>query len=165
MRLFELVGQYKALQALEESDDLPPEVIADTLEGIEGDIETKCANIAKFVLSLKANREAIEEASKAMALRASRIEKTENSIKHYMLLMLQMTNIKSIKTPEITVRRQNSPPSVVISDGVEVPEEFMFQPLAPPAYPDKKALKEALQSGREIPGVFVEAGEHIRIAI
>jgi hypothetical protein len=165
MRLFELVGQYRELMALEDSEEIPEEVIRDTLEGLSGEVEDKCVAIGKFILDMQASAAAIKEASKAMALRSERLAKRADSLKHYMLLQLQICDLKRIETPELTIRRQSSPPSVVISEGVEVPLEFMFQPLPPPPHPDKKALKEALQSGRVIEGVFIERGEHVRISI
>jgi len=70
VRLFEITSQFKALAALEDSDELPPEVIADTLEGLEGDFEAKTIAVAKFILSLEANAAAIEKAADAMALSA-----------------------------------------------------------------------------------------------
>ena len=165
MRLFELSAQHRALQLLEDSDDIPEEVLRDTLEGLEGDIQSKCVSIGKFILDMQASAAAIKEAGKAMLLRSERMAKRADSLKHYMLLQLQIMDMRRIQTPELTIRRQNSPPSVVISEGVEVPSEFMFHPPPPPPHADKKALKAALQAGREIPGVYIEQGEHIRIEI
>ena len=165
MRLFELSAQFRELQALEDSDEIPEEVIRDTLEGLEGDIQSKCVAIGKFILDMQASAAATKEAGKAMLLRSERISKRADSLKHYMLLQLQLLDMRRIQTPELTIRRQNSPPSVVIADGITVPEEFMAYPPPPPPHPDKKLLKSALQSGREVPGVYLEQGEHIRIEI
>ena len=165
MRLFDLVSQYRSLEALADSEDLSDEFVRDTVEALEGEITDKCVAIGKFILDMQASAAAIKEASKAMVARSERLAKRADSLKHYMLLQLQLVDMRKIETAELTIRRQNNPPSVVIGDGVQVPSEFMYQPPPPPPQPDKKALKLALQAGREVPGVFLEQGEHVRISI
>ena len=165
MRLFDLTQQYLSLTRLDDADEIPEEVIRDTLEALGGDIETKCVAIGRFILDMQASAQVCKETAKAMAQRAERLAKRADSIKHYMLLQLQLMDLKRIQTPDLTIRRQNSPPTVVITDGITVPEEYMAYPPPPPPHPDKKLLKAALQAGKDIPGVFIEQGEHIRIEI
>jgi Siphovirus Gp157 len=165
MRLFELAAQHRALLALEDSDELPAEVIRDTLEALEGDIEQKCIAVAKFILNLEAAAEAIEIAAQAMQSRSDRLQKRADNIRHYLLLQLQIMDRKKIDTAELIIARRNNPVAVVIGEGAEIPESFMVQQEPPPKRPDKKALKTALQAGTVIPGVFLESGERIQIDI
>jgi hypothetical protein len=165
MKLFEITSQMRALELLEDSGEIPPEVIHDTLQGLQGDFETKAVAVAKFILSMEATSADIEEASKAMKLRADRLKKRAESIKHYLLLQLQITGQKKIETPEVVIRRQNNPPSVFIADEKTVPEQFWVQPEPPPKRIDKDALKKAIQGGATFDGCFVEQGEHVRISV
>jgi hypothetical protein len=166
MKLFELTAQFKELQALEDSDEIPPDVLRDTLEALEGDFETKSVQVAKFILSLEAASEDIDEAAKAMAARASRLKKRAESIRHYILLQFQMLDWKTkITRPDIIISRQNNPPAVVVSDESLVPANFWVQPDPPPKRIDKKSVKEALQAGLNVPGCYTEAGERIVIKI
>jgi hypothetical protein len=166
LRLFDITEQFKALELLEESDELPPEVIADTLEGLQGDFEAKAVQVAKFILSLEAASEDIDEAAKAMAARASRLKKRAESIRHYLLLQFQFIDWKGkITRPDIIVSRQNNPPAVIVSDETLVPANFWVQPDPPPKRIDKKSVKEALQAGVDVPGCYTEAGERIVIKI
>lgn len=165
MRLFEITEQYKALIALEDNDEVTPEFIADTLEGLEGDFEEKAVAVAKFILSLEANADAIMAAIDAMELRAARIQKRATSVKHYLLLQMQIVQTKKIQAPEFVISRRASPPAVYVGDEAMVPAEFWRQPPAPPPQIDKAGLKKALDAGREIVGCFIESGEHLRITL
>lgn len=166
MRLFEITEQFRGLAALEDSDELPPEVIADTLEGLLGDFEEKTVAVAKFILSLEAAAEDIKEAADAMAKRAARLEKRAESVRAYLLLQMQAIDWRQkINRPDIVISRRNNPVAVFVADEKSVPEKFWVQPDPPPKRLDKKTIKEALQAGEEVPGAFLEAGERIHIAL
>lgn len=166
LALYEIAQAYRhALENIADSDELPPEVIRDTLESLEGDFDTKATNVAKFILSLEANAEAISEASKAMELRALRIRKRVESLKNYLLLQMQLVDRHRIDAPDIHMRRQDNPPAVVVMDESIVPPHYWRQPLPPPPVIDKKAIMETLKTGAEVPGCYANRGEHIRISI
>jgi|SRR5882757_5481176 len=165
MRLFEISAQYRALESLADSEELAPEFIADTLEGLEGDFEAKAIAVAKFILGLDAEAKAIAEAAAAMELRALRIGKRAESIRAYLLLQFMAMDWKKINTSEIVIARRNNPVAVQVSDERSIPEAFWIQPEPPPKRIDKKAVKAALQSGTDVPGCYLESGESIRITL
>jgi hypothetical protein len=165
VRLFEIANQYRALEALDTSEDIPEDAIRDTLDSLEGDFEVKAVTIAKFILSLEDAADSIAAAAKAMEARAARVNKRAESIKAYLLFQMQAINKKKIETAEIILRRQNNPPAVQITNESGIPAEYWRQPPIPPMIPDKAKLKEALQSGIDIPGAFIESGEHVRIIL
>ena len=74
MRLYQLTEQYRSLEALEVSDDLPAEVIRDTLEGLTGELQEKATNVALFIRNVEATAEAVEDAAKKMQERANRLK-------------------------------------------------------------------------------------------
>jgi hypothetical protein len=166
MRLFELVGQHKSLEWLMESEEeLPPEVLRDTMEALTGEIELKMRSMAYCVLNLQADADAIAHAAIAMRARAERAARRAESLKQFLLLQMQTLNIERIDATEIVIRRQASPPSVYIADERAIPAEYWRQPPAPPPQLDKLLIKAALQNGEDVPGAFVESGEHLRITI
>jgi hypothetical protein len=165
MTLFELGAQYKSLEALLDSEDLPEEVIRDTVEGLTGEIEHKAVNVAKVVLHLKKQAENIMEVAEAMAARATRIQKRSESLKAYLLFVLQSIDMQKVDTAEMTIRRQVNPESVTVFNESTIPPEYWYQPPPPPKAIDKKKLKEALKDGALIEGAFCERGEHLRIIL
>ena len=165
LTLWELGDQLREFERIADSDDIPEEVIRDTLEALQGSFEQKAVAVGKFVLSLQANAAAVKAIATAQAERAKRIEKRAESLKAYMLFVLQAAQVKRVETAELTIRRQNNPAALVISDQFSVPEEFWVQPPPPPREIDKQALKEALKQGRTVMGAYLDQGEHVRIGV
>lgn len=165
LALYEIADQFRALERLEGSEELPPEVIADTLSALEGDFEVKAVAVAKFILSLEAASDDIAEAAKAMQERAKRLQKRADSVRAYLLFNFQALDKKKLETADLVIARRNNPVAVQVTDAESVPEQYWFQPPPPPPHIDKKAVKEALQSGAEIPGCCLESGERIEIRL
>lgn len=163
--LYELTNEYRSLSAITEDDELPPEVIRDTLEALTGDLEAKATNIAKLVLGLEMEAAMIEEAAEAMRQRAQRRKRRAEQIKAYTLFCLQSTGISKISCPEFTLAVRKNPEAVEIDEHADIPSEFMVQPEPPPLRPDKKALKEALKAGRKITGVWLKQTERLEIKV
>jgi Siphovirus Gp157 len=163
LKLYEITHQFQALEQLTDSDDLPAEVIADTLEALEGDFDAKAVQVAKFVLALEANAEAVRLAATQMMGRSNRIANRAASIKAYLQFHLQAVKRRRIESPELVIALRANPPAVVITDEHAVPAEFWVQPEPPPKRIDKKAIKAAIDKGDRVEGAYVEAGERIEI--
>jgi len=163
LKLYEIANQFRELESLADSGDLPAEVIADTLEGLQGDMQVKSVAVAQFVRNLEANADLIDEAAKAMQLRANRLRKRAESVKAYLLFQLQATGITKIEAPEFVISVRNNPESVRIAEGVQVPAEYMVTPEPPPPRPDKTKIKAALKAGAHIDGCYLEAGQRVEI--
>jgi Siphovirus Gp157 len=164
-RLFEITDQYRGLLDLEDSDDIPPEVIADTLEGLEGDFEQKSVAVAKFILSLEATATSVEDAADKMNARAKRLNKRAESIRQYLLLQFQAIDKKKIETDELVISRRKNPPALYVTDDAKVPDVLWFQPPPPPKRIDKDAIKDAIKAGTEVTGCYLESAERIDIRL
>ncbi len=125
LRLYEIADDYlNTLEALAEMDDLPPEAIADTLEGLAGTFESKAAHVAAYIRSLEAEAAAIEDARKAMERRENALERHARRLRDYLKDQMERTGTPRVKNPWITVRIQTNPPSVLIEDETLLPERF-----------------------------------------
>jgi hypothetical protein len=165
LRLFEITQQLRELEILADSEDIPEDVLRDTIEGLTGDFETKAVATAKFILSLEATAEAIKAAADAMAIRAKRVQKRADAVRHYLLLQFQMIDHRKLDTPELVIARRANPVAVQVSDEAAIPRDYFVQPPPPPPKLDKKAVKDALQAGATVPGAYLESGEHLRITL
>lgn len=163
LALYELAGEYHRLLDLADTDELPAEVIRDTLEGLTGEIEIKSVNIAKFILSLEAHAEAINAAAKQMSNRAQRVRNRAESIRAYLLFQMQATGINKVTCPEFTLAVRSNPPAVGLREDVQLPPEFMTEPPPTQPYPDKRKIAEALKAGKEIDGAWLEQGQRLEI--
>lgn len=166
--LYQLVEQYRSLEALEASEDLPAEVIQDTLEGLTGDLTVKATNVAKYILNCEAMAEAVEQASEAMKVRAQKIRCRSESIREYLRINMQGAGITKIEATEFVLALKKNPPSVIVTDEAAIPPAFKVMPTPPPPpvpRPDKAAIKKAIQSGIVVAGAHLEQAERLDIRI
>ena len=143
--------------------DLPPEVVADTLESIGGDLELKAQNVALFTRNLEATAAAIKQAESDMAARRKAIERRVQGLKDYLLHAMQATGIKKIEGPYLRIGVRDNPEAVEVFDAAQVPAEFMRQPEPPPAAPDKTAIKAAIKAGVEVAGCKLTRSQRLDI--
>jgi hypothetical protein len=161
--LYILSGEYLAIANKLSDSDMPPEVIADTLESLSGELEEKAVNVALFVRNLEATAESIKAAEKQMADRRKSLESKAESIRRYLKDNMQRTGISKIECPYFALTIKKNPPSVVIDDASLLPVDYMVTPPPPPAAPDKKLIAQAIKDGYEVPGAHLEQGERLEI--
>ena len=65
--LYEIAAEYRDAATKLAELDLDAQTVADTLEGLSGDLETKAQNVAFFVRNLEATAAAIKQAEADMA--------------------------------------------------------------------------------------------------
>lgn len=162
-KLYELSRDYARLGDLADFDELRPEVIRDTLEGLEGDLTIKATNVAKFVLGMEAEATAILAAAEAIRQRGERRRKRAESIRAYLLFCMEAAGISKVECPEFTLAIRKNPESVEIEAGAVLPSEFMCTPEPPPPRADKALIKAALKAGRRVAGCWLRQGERLEI--
>ncbi len=141
--LYEIAETYrKALETLGDLD-LPDQVVQDTLEGLQGDLQAKGTNVAAFCLHLESMSNAIKDAETKMAHRRKVLENRADNIRSYLKTCMETAGISKIECPYFKLQIKKNPPKTVI-DGT-VPEEFMRTPPPPPPVPDKKAIADFLK--------------------
>jgi hypothetical protein len=163
LHLYEITAKFKELESLAEHDDLPLQIVADTLEGIDSEWEEKAIAVAAFIKNLEHTSGGIAEAAKAMAARAARLNARADSLKNYLQFQMQVMDKKKIESDLFVIRRQNNAPSVVVADERLIPDTYWYQPPTPPKQLDKKAIAADIKAGKEVPGTYTSQGEHIRI--
>lgn len=162
--LYTLALEFRAAAETLADLDLPPEVVADTLESLGGELELKAQNVALFCRNLEATAAAIKEAETGMAQRRKALERRVSDLKAYLLGAMQTTGIKKIEGPYLRIGIRDNPEAVEVFDAAQVPAEFMRQPEPPPAAPDKTAIKSAIKSGTEVPGCKLTLSHRLDIA-
>lgn len=143
--------------------ELPPEVVADTLESLSGDLELKATNVAMFVRNLEGVAEQIKAAEAGMAARRKAIEQRAERIRTYLLENMQRAGISKIECPFFKLALRKNPAAVVIDDAGRVPSNLYIYPEAPAPFPDKKAIKAAIEAGEEVRGAHLEQAMRLDI--
>lgn len=161
--LYQLADEYvEALRAMAEME-LDEQTVADTLEGLSGELQVKATNVAMFVRNLEATADAIKAAEQQMAARRKAIENRAKRIRDYIQSQMEKTGISKIECPYFKLAIRDNPPSVVVDNADAIPEEYMRQPETPPPAPDKKMIGDALKDGIEVPGVHLERSKRLEI--
>lgn len=161
--LYLLAAEYRAAADKLADLELDDQTIADTLEGLSGDLEVKANNVAMFARNLESTALAIKEAEGAMAARRKAIEKRAEGLRRYLLSSMQTAGIQSIECPYFKLSVRANPASVNVFDERQIPAQYMRQPEPPPLAPDKTAIKEALKAGIDVPGCVLTAGHRLEI--
>lgn len=160
------MSEIMALEADEELVDLETgEVIsvADALEKLEMERETKIENAALMAKNLNAQAAAIKAEEEKLAKRREAIEEKADGVKRYLIAALTREDGTSEKftTARAAVSIKTNAPRTVITDEKAIPEEFFIQKVERRV--DKVQLKEVLQRGIEVPGAALERGKSVMI--
>ena len=143
--------------------DLDAQTIADTLEGLTGDLEVKATNVAMFVRNLESLAEQIKAAETTMSARRKAIEQRADNVREYLLTNMQRTGITKIESPYFRISVKQNPASVVITDETQIPAKYMRQPPVPAPVADKREILDALKFGEKVPGCTLEHKTRIEI--
>lgn len=163
MKLYEITEQYTKLLELAEDPETDPEIIADTMEAIEGDFEDKATGYAKVITQLKAEAEAVKKEADRLAARRKALEANANRIRDNLQAAMVAVGKPKFKTDLFSFNIQKNPPSVVMDteDLFAIPQEYI---VIPDPEINKAAIKDALKSGIVLEGVaHLEQGETLRI--
>lgn len=153
-----LAADYAKFQELiETSEDLTPEMIADTLEGIEGALSDKLDGAFTYVRNLEGLAKTVDEEIKRLTDRKKSFENRAKSIRKYVLSCLLASGQDSLKTTTNTFTARKGVASVVIDNIELLPDELVTTQVL--TAPDKKAIKEAIENGVEVAGAHIEIGE------
>lgn len=161
--LYLLADEYIAASHKLAELDLDDQTVADTLEGLSGDLEVKATNVAMFVRNLETSAEAIKAAEAQMAARRKAIEARADRIREYLKTNMERTGITKIDSPYFSLRIKANPAAVHVEALELVPMKFFRQPAPPPPAIDKKAIGDALKAGEEVPGCRLEHGSRLEI--
>lgn len=161
--LYVLAQDYRAAAEKLADLDLDEQTIADTLEGLSGDLEVKAVNTAMVARNMQGLAAQIKEAEQAMAARRKALEGRAERLTAYLLANMQHAGISKIESPHFCLSIKSNPAAVVINEPGLIPAEFMRQPEPPPPSPDKTAIKEAIKAGKEVPGAHLAQGVRLEI--
>ena len=157
-KLYELTGQYLALAELADDPDMPGDALADSLEGIEGEIELKAQALLQVVSGLEGDTGAIDNEIKRLQARKNVITNRAKSLKDYLKTNMEQSGINKIACPLFQITLSKPRPMVAVLDAALIPAEYIKTTIV--EAPIKKAILDALKAGEVVPGC--ELGESAR---
>jgi hypothetical protein len=162
--LYEISAAYRADVEKLANLDLDEATLADTLEGMSGELEEKAQNVIFFARNLEATAAAIKEAEGKMAARRKALETRADGLRRYVFSSMQLAGVSKIECPYFRLSIQNNPPKVDLYEPDLIPLEYMVQPETPPPAPDRTAIAAAIKAGVEVPGAKLSQGQRLAIS-
>jgi hypothetical protein len=161
--LFEISREYRdAAEKLSELD-LDAVTVADTLEGMSGELQTKAQGVIFVARNLEATAAAIKQAEADMAARRKAMENRAAALRRYVLDAMQTAGIHRIECPQFRLSIRDNPGAVEIFEPGLIPAAYMTQPETPPPVPNKAEINAALKLGTDVPGAKLSQTKRLEV--
>ena len=160
--IYELSGDYLRLLEMAEDPEMDPVVFADTLEGLEGEIEIKAEGYAKVIKELDKDGAGLDNEIKRLQAKKTTIANSIDRMKKALEQSMIITGKTKFKTDLFSFGIQKNPPSVELDEEhLElIPIEYLI-PQDPK--PDKKRMLQELKEGKELSFAKLKHTESLRI--
>jgi len=158
-KLYELTEQYNNIMELIENPDVPQELLEESLNTINDELDTKLENIAKVIKSIEVDIKGLKEEEKRLANRRKAKENKISNLKEYVEGAMRSTGVFKVKGKVFTLAIQKNAPSVFIKDLERIPNEY----FRVKEEIDKVLLIQHLKEGQVIEGAELQQKESLRI--
>lgn len=163
--LFEITERYQQLLAFAEDGDIDDEVFAETLQGIEDELELKAENYVRVIKELEIRKGSIGGEISVIQAEVDRRKELVNSIDRHIAKMKESlcnamvaTGKQKFKTEHFSFWTQETA-SVVIDDPANIPMDF-YRVREPEV--NKEAIKKALNNGETFEFAHLEKKSGVR---
>ena len=124
MKLYELTGMYLQLMDMMDDPDIDPDLIRDSMESLDGEIEEKADNIGMLIRNYEASYDAVDKEIKRLQAKKKSWERNIASLKNYLKRSMTAADKKKIKTDKFTFSIREGSNSAVVDEEENVPENF-----------------------------------------
>lgn len=151
--LYELTGDWLRLMELADDPETDDQIFADTLEGLEGEIEDKADAYAAVIRNLEVTVGGLEGQIAAIKKEAERVKAHKESIENRIAKMKETlctamltVNKPKFKTQKFSFWVKKTPAAVVIDNQAEMPFDLF---RVPEPEPDKTKIKKVLEDAKK----------------
>ena len=165
MTLYELNVQMQTILEMAEDDELDPQLIADTLEGLEGEVEDKLDSYGIVMNELYMDIEKITVEIKRLTDAKKRISNNIDRMKEAVKASMDLMGKKKVQGNHFTWQIQKNggkAPLIIDEDmpAISLPEEYQLWDVKP----NKEVIRQDLEAGKELPYARLgERGESLRL--
>lgn len=125
--LYKLTGEYLELLQMLEDEEIDEEIIIDTLEGLDGEIEIKADNYAKLIRNLESTNEAIKKEVDRLTFRKTTFENRIKNLKEHLYNSMKLTGKTKFTTELFSFNIQKNGGKRVLTVDVDlelIPKEY-----------------------------------------
>lgn len=124
MTLYEITEDYKRLLAFAESDDIEEDVLKDTFEALDGELEVKADGYGRVLAQLKADVFNLDGEITRLTERKKTIERNIDKMTGLLKMAMETTGKTDFKTDLFTFKVVNNGGVQPIKITGDVPSEF-----------------------------------------
>ena len=158
--LYELTSDWNKVANMLYDEDVDEQMILDTLESIEGDIEDKADGYTKIIKELEAKAKARKEEAKRLSDSARTFENKIKFLKQNLTNTMKETGKTKFATDLFSFNIAKSGGKQALTIDGEVPEEYTKTVVEN----DTDKIRQALENGEKLPFAHLEPrGESLRI--
>ena len=156
--LYELTADMEILKQMMDEDP-DNEVILDTLEGLEGEIEIKAEGYCKVIAEYVAEMEVLKKEEERLYDKRKRAEQNTDRLKSALLTAMKVSEKYKINTGLFSLSLRNNPVSL---DEVpeKLPKKYM---IAQAPKIDRKLLLSDVKHGVRVKGVTIKQTQSLTI--
>lgn len=163
MRLYELTEQYEILMDMLCDEETDEQIIKDTLEAIDGEIEDKADNYAKIIRQMQVYVETLKSEEERLYTRRKSLENRSQRLKEVLQANLEFIGKTKFKTAlfSFTIAANGGKQPLTITENIEdIPGKYL---IPQPPIPNKEAIRQLLES-KEVEWARLEPrGKSLRI--
>lgn len=158
--IYQLANDYEIVLNMLYNEEIDEQMIFDTLESIEGEIEEKADNYAKIIKELETKQKARKEEAKRLTDGAKVFENRVKALKNNLFNAMKETGKTKFATNLFSFNiAKNGGKQALTIDG-NVPEEYTKTIIEN----DTDKIRQALENGENLPFAHLEPrGESLRI--
>jgi len=161
MTLHEIQDRFMQLLEMAEDESIDAQIIADTLEGLDGEFEEKADGYATVLKHLEADVEMIRKEEKRLYDKRHVIENNMVELVNRLTEAMKATGKTKFKTTLFSYGIQKNPATVAIDNPEKVPKKWWIK--QEPKL-DKKGLTEWLKTQKKpVAWAHLTQGESLRI--
>lgn len=163
MTIYEITSDYLQLMQMMEDPELDPQTLADTMEGIDGELEVKAENYGKVLRNIEGDIEALKSEEERLKKRRQTLENNAKRLKLALQGAMEVTGKTKFKTDLFSFSIRKNAPAVVIDadELIKIPLKYL---VAQEPKIDKAKIKEDLKAGVNLDGVaHLESGSSLSI--
>ena len=157
--LYKLSEQYNRIYEMGVDDEIDSQAVLDTMESLEGEIRDKLEGCCRVIRSWEAQSEGLKVEIATLNKRKKAADNAVERMKFYMAEQMGKIGVEKMEAGIFKLALQNSPPSMEITDELNVPSEYVeITPVI-----NRAKIKAELLVGKVLKFAKLFQGKHLRI--
>ncbi|MBS4967388.1 MAG: siphovirus Gp157 family protein [Lachnospiraceae bacterium] len=161
--LYELTEKWAIAKDMFYDDEVDDQVIFDTLEAIEGEIEDKADKYAIILRTMAGDIETIRKEEARLYARRASLERRSKALKERLQANLEFVGKTKFRTALFSfsiAKNGGKQPIEITSNMDEIPGKYL---IPQPPIPDKEAIRELLKDKEVDWAQLLPYGKHLTI--